>query len=330
MERDKQTLQALLAIMQISNEARLPFDRKLQRILLAVMACMNTEKGSIMLVRGRKNLEVVASTKEELIGKKQSLDQKSPSSWVVENKKMLYVDSYGTKEAFNNQAGRYKKKAFLLAPILLKSKVLGVLSVTEKIGEDTFSEGDREALLNIVGYLISSVENQRLNESLRKSKKTLNSKNKQLKRLEKIRAELFNMLIHDLKGPLSEVLANLDILSYTATEENLEYVEAAQTSCDTLYRMIADLLDIARLEDGSLKIITERIAASDFLSETVSRVHGQAKIKGIEIIPTLPVSPKEKSFWGDRGVLIRVMQNFLVNAIHHSPRESAIEAGYAY
>ena len=77
----------------------------------------------------------------------------------------------------------------LLAPILLKNKVLGVLSVTEKIGEDTFSEGDQEALLNLVGYLISSLENQRLNESLRKSKKTLSSKNQQLKRLEKIRAE---------------------------------------------------------------------------------------------------------------------------------------------
>lgn len=330
MDGNEKTLQTLLSIMQISNEPRLGFNSKLQRILQAVMDCMNTEKGSIMLVRGSKNLEVVAATNKALVGKKQPLGQNSPSSWVVKNKKMLYVDSRMKNDAFSRKADRYKKNAFLLAPILLKNKVLGVLSVTEKIGEDTFSEKDQETLLNIVGYLISSVENQRLNESLRSSKKTLSLKNQQLRRLEKVRAELFNMLIHDLKGPLSEVLANLDILSYTATEENLEYVEAAQTSCDTLYRMIADLLDIARLEDGSLAIIPERITPSDLLSETISRVHGQAKIKEIDFQKIQPAAGDANSFWGDRGLLVRVMQNFLVNAVYHSPRESSVEAGYEY
>ena len=54
-------------------------------------------------------------------------------------------------------------------------------------------------------------------------------KNIRLRKLEKIRTELFNMLIHDMKGPISETVANLDILSYTLTdEENLEFVKGAQ------------------------------------------------------------------------------------------------------
>ncbi len=329
MIQDHKTLQALMNVTQISNNADLQSDQQMQHIIQEVVKCIGVEKGSIMLLRGRTQLEVVASTNPELIGVKQRIDDEGrPSSWVVKNKKPLYMNEKSPPDQSQDKRGHYKKNAFLLAPILHKGKVLGVLSVTEKIGEDRFSKQEQEMLLEMVGYLISSIENQRLNTLLKKNQQTLRQKNQQLKNLEKVRTELFNMLIHDLKGPISEVTANLDILSYTVKGEDKEYVSAAQTGCDTLYRMIVDLLDIARLEDGSLHVLQEKIMAPEFTKEAISLVHGQARMKTITLLPRHPETDSSSFFFGDRTLLLRVMQNLLVNAIQCSPQGESIEVGF--
>jgi two-component system sensor histidine kinase KdpD len=75
MANDKRLIDALIAINSISNDRRLPVGRKLQDILLEVVECMKAKSGSIMLVKSRKSLEVIASTNVELIGVKQHVDE---------------------------------------------------------------------------------------------------------------------------------------------------------------------------------------------------------------------------------------------------------------
>jgi len=60
----------------------------------------------------------------------------------------------------------------------------------------------------------------------------LKKRNQELKRQEKLRDELYRMLIHDLKAPLAEVVANLDIMSYSITGDSREFLESAQIGCD--------------------------------------------------------------------------------------------------
>jgi len=49
-------------------------------------------------------------------------------------------------------------------------------------------------------------------------------------------------------------MANLDILNYILTRENLKYAEGALSGCNTLCRMVCNLLNIVRLEEGELKL----------------------------------------------------------------------------
>ena len=151
-----------------------------------MIKCMKANSGSIMLVKGRKNLEVAASTNAKLVGMKQPMGEDSPSAWVVKNKTPLYVDDIRKSRLFKKRFDHYKKGAFLLVPITSADKVIGVLSVTDKKGDDVFSKEEREILLNIGIQVISALENQRLTESLNKKRKTLQQKNAQLRKLEKL------------------------------------------------------------------------------------------------------------------------------------------------
>ena len=91
MASDKGLLEVLIKINAVSNDKRLDFRQKLQQILLEIVRHLQVKSGSIMLVKGSKNLEVAASTNAELIGKKQRIDEESPSSWVFKHKDSLYI-----------------------------------------------------------------------------------------------------------------------------------------------------------------------------------------------------------------------------------------------
>ncbi|MBW2107472.1 MAG: GAF domain-containing protein [Deltaproteobacteria bacterium] len=330
MTEQAKLLQILLSIMAISNDHRLAFREKLERVLGEIVSCMQAKRGSIMLLKGRKALEVVASTHPDALGARQVVDEKTPSGWVVRHKKPLYVDKATQNALFPSRVGRYEKSAFLIVPIISNTRVIGVLNVTDKIGEDLFEHMEQEILLQIAGLVINTLETQRLAESLKKSKKALEKKNLQLKRLEKVRTDLFNMLIHDLKGPISEMVANLDILSYTISEENRLFVESAQQGCSALQTMVSNLLDIARLEEGRLELVFEKIDPADLVTEALGRLVRVGKTRELLFEKVFPPQPDQRPFSADRGVLLRVLQNLLTNAIRYSPERQAIQVGFDY
>ena len=124
---DKKLLQVLIAINSISNDKKLGFDQKLQHILLEMLGCMQAKRGSIMLLKGRKALEIVASTSEELIGITTiRLDEDSPSTWVVKYKAPLYVDNIVKSDVFKKRFDHYNGSSFLLVPIVSNEKVAEV------------------------------------------------------------------------------------------------------------------------------------------------------------------------------------------------------------
>ena len=329
MKVEDSVLQSIMRINGISNSPRLSFKSRLDSILSEVVRCFHAEQASVMVIKNRKKLEIVSSLNPDLVGKSQPLDEDTPSTWVVKNKKPFYSKDDSCADLFQKRYDHYKKDAFLVTPIMFNDKVLGVLSVTDRVNSDGFTHDEQEVLLTIAGNVIGALENNRLAESLKRKKRVLKEKNSQLKRLEKLRTELFNMLIHDLKGPISEVIANLDILSYVVSEDNKEFVEQAQSSCDLLYSMIIDLLDIARMEDGSLRMLSEQLDPDEFIREAVSHLTGLAREKSIKVQkPALP--QQEITFEADKGLLIRVLHNLLTNAIQHCPQGDRVEVGYDF
>ncbi len=170
----------------------------------------------------------------------------------------------------------------------------------------------------------------KLTESLKKKTRTLQRKNLQLRKLEKFKTDLFTMLVHDLKNPISEMVLNLDILSHTVSEEDLEYLEYAKTGCNTMYRMLSNFLGVTRFEGDKLKPIYEEIDPEGLIKESLARLFGLDKMKELHFLEKFPSHKTRDFFWGDRNILTRVLQNLLTNAINYSPPGETIEVGFRY
>jgi two-component system, sensor histidine kinase and response regulator len=88
----------------------------------------------------------------------------------------------------------------------------------------------------------------------------------ELQELQNVKERLTQMIIHDLKNPLTGVKANIEIVGMEDLGETRECLEAAQRSCDQLFNMIQDLLDISRMEEGKMVLTRETLDLVEIVS----------------------------------------------------------------
>ena len=93
---------------------------------------------------------------------------------------------------------------------------------------------------------------------------------------------------------------------------------------------MSNQIDVARLEEGKLELIYEKIDPQDLINEALARLFGLCKQKELSFEKKFSPSETEGFFWGDRGILLQVLQNLLANAIHYSLPGETIDVGFRY
>jgi signal transduction histidine kinase len=137
---------------------------------------------------------------------------------------------------------------------------------------------------------------------------------------EQRRGQVLREAVHDLRGNLSAVQGATSLLDTAAlkkadggTQEAV--VGVLQRSTQTLYQMLTDLLDLARLEAGEEQLRVQDFDAAALLGEIGAALKPLAQTKGLELTGDGPSSfPVE----GDALKVQRIAQNLLLNAIKYT------------
>lgn len=319
--------EVLLETVSVLVAKDVSLEDKLQKILKISLKQINAEKGSIMLRDKEGDLIVKAATNQQLMGIKRCLeDERSVSVWVVKNGKPLFVENIKEDSRFKPaEETLYKKDNLLCVPIRNeKNAIIGVFNVTDKKRGGLFTKEDERTLLAFISRIVMLIENAQLKEELEEEKRRLKIKNKELLALEQMREDLVNMIIHDLKGPLGEIMANLDLLGYGKLEsDDKEYLDTAVQGSESLLRMILDLLDIRRMEEGKLKLHCEEFDIGEVIGGVIKKHKAMIKQKEVEV---KAVIDERVSTWiADRSLIERVLSNLLTNALGYSHRGGKVE-----
>lgn len=147
----------------------------------------------------------------------------------------------------------------------------------------------------------------------------------QLRRAEALRDALTQMIVHDLKNPLTAILPWLQtIQGGTLTpEETSESLQTVIHECDYLLRMIEDLNDVGKMQhEGKLELLREPVDLAALLTDVAYRLQNRARENGMEIhLRALPALPPVN---GDLNKLRRLLENLVANGIKYGrpPEES--------
>ncbi len=126
--------------------------------------------------------------------------------------------------------------------------------------------------------------------------------------------QMINMLIHDLKTPLS------NIISLSENGQSGSDMERIYESGTHMLDLIMNILDVEKMEEVKLPINPEPLHSSTLIDKAIAQVEGKAQAKNIII----QSPPHPTSVAADSRLVKRTLTNLLSNAIKYSPQNSKI------
>lgn len=148
---------------------------------------------------------------------------------------------------------------------------------------------------------------------------------KRLQELEGLRDDLTHMIVHDLRTPLTSLLTGLQTVEYVGelSDAQKEFFQIAIDGGHSLLGLINDLLDIDKLEDGSLQLEYTSLLPSELVEKSLTQVKMIAQSRNVTLIAS-DVSPDLPAFQGDKDKLRRTMVNLLGNALKFTSKEGSV------
>jgi signal transduction histidine kinase len=149
---------------------------------------------------------------------------------------------------------------------------------------------------------------------------------RKLRESEKVRDDLMKMIVHDLKSPLSSVLAALEMVLDgdfgPLVDAQRRALDDAQGKSQELLALIDDLLEIARIEEGAIPLDVRPLTPAAFLAELQGG--WQLRLEAVGAVATVDVAGDAPEFRADRALLRRVFGNLLQNALTHAAGPVAV------
>jgi signal transduction histidine kinase len=169
----------------------------------------------------------------------------------------------------------------------------------------------------------SQIEQQQ--KAINEQNIVLEKRNKRLLKLNEEKNNLINIVAHDIRTPLNQILGLTEILQLSESkldQEQNEMLLQIKKSTERLSKMTNKILDIEAIEAGKSTIILEKVDLDMLVKEVVDNFKIQAEKKQIK----LNLLSKEgiKTVFVDFLLAIEILENLISNALKFSPRNSEI------
>jgi two-component system sensor histidine kinase KdpD len=197
----------------------------------------------------------------------------------------------------------------LFMPVRNAGHTLAALGLARDDGREPVTSDQLSLLTGLLDQAALGLERARLEHEMRDVA--------QLKERDRLRAALLSSVSHDLRTPLTSILAASAALRTVPTPD---LIDTIQSEAERLNRFVANLLDMARVEAGALALKQDAIDLTDAVA---SAVHDTRRVlEGHEVV--LDVAPDLPLVRADPQLLHHILINLLDNAGRYADADTAI------
>lgn len=167
---------------------------------------------------------------------------------------------------------------------------------------------------------LASIE-ESYSELLRKNK-ALEEAYARLKELDHLKSSFLATVSHELRTPLTSIIGYSDMLAEgmcgAMTKDQLEYVQTIRQKGDQLLSLIMSLLDLSKLDSGTLRMHAVAVPIESILQDAMSTLGPAAAKKGVKV--TVESSSAVPAIRADPDRLRQVFVNLVENAVKFTPK----------
>ena len=228
-------------------------------------------------------------------------------------------------EAHLQALERLGMTSLIITPLVARGRTLGAIAFVASNSGRRFGEDDLVLAEELASRVALAVDNARLYEAqqvaLERAEEAVRS-----------RDEVLGIVAHDLRNPLSSVRMAAYLLLETELPENRreEFLRSIVSNTERIDRQIEDLLEVARLEGGGLRIESERHRPHALVLDALETLGSAAAAKEVEI--EVQAGDGLPQVMADPDRIRQVFVNLCGNALKLTPaggriRISAAEIG---
>ena len=142
-----------------------------------------------------------------------------------------------------------------------------------------------------------------------------------LEETDRLRRELVSNVSHDLRTPLASMHGYVETLllknDTLSEEERLRYLEITRKHSLRLGQLIGDLFELSKLDSASIQPSLEWFSLAELLQDVTQEFELEAEKRGIRI--EVDAQQEVSMVHADIGLLQRVLENLLRNAVRYTP-----------
>ncbi len=259
-----------------------------------------------------------------------------PEDLKLFKKNMIVADNLSpsdTKEFLD------KHQISIVLKLVTQEGIVGYMLLGAKQSGDIYSNQDIGLLGIIADEMAIAVQNARSFEEIRQFNVTLQEKideatkelrrvNARLKELDKTKDEFISMASHQLRTPLTTVKGYLSMVLEgdvgPITKAEREYVKRAFDGAQKMVYLIADLLNVSRLQSGKFVIQNKATHLANLVQEEIDQLTQTATDHKLTLVYKKP--DNFPALMLDDEKIRQVVMNFLDNAIYYTPAGGSVTA----
>lgn len=177
--------------------------------------------------------------------------------------------------------------------------------------------------LLMIGFIALSIYAFYINRKMRQANRKLISLNAEMKEVTAQKLQFFTNVSHEVRTPLTLILAPLDRLIVSLRESPYASdLGLIQKNANRLLRVINQILDFRKVEGKQEKLAVREIDLVPFVGEIKSYFDSMASVRAISY--TITSSMKQCTLWFDPDLLEKVLVNLLSNAFKFTPEGGSV------
>jgi signal transduction histidine kinase len=157
------------------------------------------------------------------------------------------------------------------------------------------------------------------------AQKQLAEANAELRRVNQIKSLFMSMAAHDLRTPLTTIFGFADMLLEDLQLEDeikREILAVIRAQSERLHRLIADLLDVERIEQGQLILKPRECNLNYITREVLESLKPLYETRQLQVDSQLPDPPLQ--IWGDAARIWQILYNLVNNAVKYTPERGHV------
>jgi signal transduction histidine kinase/PAS domain-containing protein len=255
--------------------------------------------------------EVNANAKEcaPWIAKMRDAVARGQSAWVTEITDAMLDESYPDPE-LTRRLKALRPHSFMVVPIFVDGSVAGDLGLYLSDSGRRYEMKDVKLLEELARCASAAVENARLYRLAEQATRA--------------RDQMLGVVVHDLRNPLGTIIMASSFLEETLEAEApaRRFVAMVHRAGDRMNRLIGDLLDVKRMENGKLHVDPKPLRAAVILMEAAEMLRPLAAAEGLEL--SVDMRSELPLVAADAHRTQQVLSNLVGNAIKFTPKGGRI------